>query len=165
MLLRNKKSALYCVFLFTFSFLMGCKKSGDVSNGTSPTPPANTAPIVSTSNSFSASLYAVTCGGSVLSNGGASVTEKGICYNVSPTPTILNSKIISTDTSNNFVLTVTSLSPNTTYYIRAYATNSLGTSYGSQITISTSNITSNSDAGNTMYVIGISSDIIGSVWR
>lgn len=74
----------------------------------------------------------------VVSSGGSSITARGVVWSTSPSPTIANSK--ATDASNaigKFSTSVTGLSPVTTYYLRAYATNSEGTSYGSQITFTT----------------------------
>jgi hypothetical protein len=71
-------------------------------------------------------------GGIIDSDGGVTITSVGVCWGTSVNPTIANSK--TRDDSNNlsFFSFLTNLAPNTTYYIRAYATNSLGTSYGLQ---------------------------------
>ena len=70
--------------------------------------------------------------------GGADLTAKGFCYSTSENPTIEDSKVSGEwDEGDNFIATVTGLSPVTTYYVRAYATNSAGTSYSEQITVTT----------------------------
>jgi|GEM_PF-1340245 len=79
-----------------------------------------------------------TVGGSVSADGGASVTERGVCYNTSGSPTTSNSKVTSGTGTGAFSVSITGLSQTTTYYARAYATNSAGTSYGSQISFTTS---------------------------
>ena len=77
-------------------------------------------------------------GGRVVSQGANPVTECGICYSTSPYPTIQNSHIAATaDADGNFSVSLTGLQPNTTYYVRAYATNTIGTSYGSSVTFTT----------------------------
>ena len=71
-------------------------------------------------------------------NGGATVTAKGFCYSMSENPTIEDSKVTGEQAEgDNFIAEVTELSPVTTYYVRAYATNSAGTSYSDQITVTT----------------------------
>ena len=79
-----------------------------------------------------------TAGGTVsTSGGGSTVTGRGVCYNTSPNPTIANSKVASGSGAGSFTCSLTGLTAATTYYIRAYATKSTGTTYGSQITFST----------------------------
>ena len=63
----------------------------------------------------------------ISSNGGLEITEKGFCYSTTEIPTIDDSKIVVT--GDDFETTITDLSRNTTYYIRAYAVNSIGISY------------------------------------
>jgi uncharacterized protein (TIGR02145 family)/uncharacterized repeat protein (TIGR02059 family) len=72
-------------------------------------------------------------GGSIAVGGGASISERGVCWNTSPSPTIVNSKTIDGQGTGSFVSSLTGLNPNTTYYVRAYATNSGGTTYGAQV--------------------------------
>ena len=70
--------------------------------------------------------------------GGADITAKGFCYSTSENPTLENSSVSGTwSEGDNFIAEVTGLSPVTTYYVRAYATNSAGTSYSEQITVTT----------------------------
>lgn len=70
-------------------------------------------------------------GGNITSDGGASVTARGVCWNTSSSPTISNSKTTDGPGTGSFASTITGLTPGTLYYVRAYATNSAGTSYGS----------------------------------
>jgi hypothetical protein len=72
-------------------------------------------------------------GGSITSTGGATITEKGICYSTTVTsPTILDTKLVDVTTGLLITSPMTGLLPNTTYYVRSYATNSAGlTGYGS----------------------------------
>ena len=81
-------------------------------------------------------------GGNISSDGGASVTARGVCYSTNASPTVA----LSTKTSNgtgtgSFTSSITGLAPGTTYYVRAYATNSTGTSYGPEAAFTTSAIT------------------------
>jgi len=70
------------------------------------------------------------CGGNVTFNGNTAITARGICFsNTNQTPTIADA-IVSATIDNNYTVTLKNLTANTTYYFRAYATNSVGTSYG-----------------------------------
>lgn len=82
-------------------------------------------------------VNSATSGGNITLNGGSPVTARGVCWNTAPYPTLAHNK--TTDGSGNgaFVSQLTGLTNTTTYYVRAYATNSLGTSYGSQLTFTT----------------------------
>jgi len=77
-------------------------------------------------------------GGNITSDGGAAVTARGVCWSTSPNPTV-DISTITVDGSGIDVFSsfITSLTPATTYYVRAYATNAAGTSYGNEITFTT----------------------------
>jgi hypothetical protein len=94
-------------------------------------------PTVSTSAASSLASTSFTSGGNVTNNGGALITARGVCYSTTQNPTISNSNTSNGTGSGLFTSPITGLSPATTYYIRAYATNSIGTAYGSQITVTT----------------------------
>jgi hypothetical protein len=94
-------------------------------------------PIVTTSAITSITNNSALTGGNVSSQGGSIVTARGICYSTSPNPTLSNSFTTNSAGTGTFTSNLTGLLPNTIYYIRAYATNSFGTSYGSQITFTT----------------------------
>jgi hypothetical protein len=79
----------------------------------------------------------VTSGGTILSDGGASILTKGICWSTNPNPTLSNSYLSLGSGSANFSTVISGLNYSTTYYARAYATNSVGTSFGNQIVFST----------------------------
>lgn len=93
------------------------------------------APTVTTNTS----ITSITCstavsGGDVTSDGGATVTARGVCWNTSTNPTTSNSKTTDGTGTGAFTSNITGLTTGTTYYVRAYATNSVGTSYGSNVT-------------------------------
>lgn len=95
-------------------------------------------PTITGSEVTSITGTTATSGGSISSDGGASVTARGVVWGTSTSPTVA----LSTKTSDNtgtgsFTSSITGLSLNTTYYIRAYATNSIGTEYGSEYTFTT----------------------------
>jgi uncharacterized protein (TIGR02145 family) len=79
-------------------------------------------------------------GGNVTFNGGSVIIARGICWSVTANPTITNDKTLDGNGSGIFTSNLTNLITGTTYYVRAYATNSAGTAYGSQITFKTLSI-------------------------
>lgn len=79
-------------------------------------------------------------GGIVTSDGGAFVTERGICWSTSPNPTISNSHATNGTGEGSFSVLMTGLTPNTLYYVKAYAINSQGVGYGEEKTFRTVNI-------------------------
>lgn len=77
-------------------------------------------------------------GGNITSDGGATVTAKGVVWGTSQNPTIaLSTKTTDGSGVGSFISNISNLTSNTTYYVRAYATNSLGTSYGNEINFTT----------------------------
>jgi hypothetical protein len=76
-------------------------------------------------------------GGNVTNDGGATVTERGLCWSVSSNPTINDNHMSSGGGTGEFWLSITGLTANTTYHVKAYATNSVGTSYGNEVLFTT----------------------------
>jgi len=76
-------------------------------------------------------------GGEVTGNGGAEITERGICFSTDENPTIDDSKTSDGEGTGAFESVLSNLQGNTKYYVRAYATNSAGTGYGPQVTFTT----------------------------
>lgn len=109
--------------VFFLLFIYSCKKDNP--------------PTVTTNNITGISYTVATSGGAVTDDGGAPVTSNGVCWNTSADPTISNSKTNDATGSGSFTSNLTQLTPDTKYYVRAYATNSAGTGYGSQVTFST----------------------------
>lgn len=91
--------------------------------------------VTTTSPATNIASTSVTVGGNVTSNGGASITAHGICLGTNPTP--LGCQNDGVFTTGIFTQNRTGLNPSTLYYYRAYATNSVGTSYGSDVTFTT----------------------------
>ncbi len=73
-------------------------------------------------------------GGTITNDGGATITARGVCWSTSANPTItLSTKTIDGSGAGAFTSAITVLTANTTYYVRAYATNSVGTAYGNEV--------------------------------
>ncbi|MDD3281432.1 MAG: fibrobacter succinogenes major paralogous domain-containing protein [Bacteroidales bacterium] len=88
-------------------------------------------PEVSTNAVTEVTQTTATSGGVINSDGGAIVTENGVCWSTSKTPTIADNKTTDGSGAGSFTSAISGLTANTTYYVRAYATNSAGTGYGS----------------------------------
>ena len=87
-------------------------------------------PSISTKAATSIGEYTASSGGKISSDGGLPITAKGVCWSTSSNPTISDSKTSDGTGTAEFISKLTALNGGTKYYIRAYATNSKGTSYG-----------------------------------
>jgi uncharacterized protein (TIGR02145 family) len=96
-------------------------------------------PTLSTAATTSITRTTATSGGNITSNGGATVTASGVCWSTTTNPTIsLSTKTTDGSATGAFTSSITGLTVNTTYYVKAYAINSRGTAYGSELTFTTS---------------------------
>jgi len=77
--------------------------------------------------------------GTVTSDGGSAITERGFCYNTTGNPTTANNKIVVSGTVGNYTSSTSALTSLSLYYFRAYAVNAAGTGYSADISISTIN--------------------------
>jgi uncharacterized protein (TIGR02145 family) len=95
-------------------------------------------PTISTNSVSSIASTAATSGGNVSSDGGSTVTARGMVYNNLQNPTTSDNFTNNGTGTGSFISVVNGLSASTLYYIRAYATNSVGTAYGNQLSFTTS---------------------------
>lgn len=116
-------------------------------------------PGISSTAISSVTLNSAISGGSVTSDRGATVTVRGVCWSTSTNPTITNSKTEDGSGLGNFTSSLLGLSGNTTYYLKAYATNSVGTSYGTELVFKTYTGTVSDLDGNVYNTITIGSQI------
>ena len=98
--------------------------------------PKPTLAAVTTTNVTDKTQTTATSGGNVTSDGNADVTDRGVCWGTSQNPTISSSKTSDGTGTGIFTSSITGLIPGTTYYVKAYATNSEGTAYGSEVSFS-----------------------------
>jgi uncharacterized protein (TIGR02145 family) len=122
------------------------------------------APTLTTTAASNVTKYAASTGGTITSNGGSTITASGICWSTTATPTISDSKTTDGTTSGTFTSSLTSLTAGTTYYVRSYATNAIGTGYGPNESFTTLSTSSNNpalDATTTATGITANSAILG----
>lgn len=101
------------------------------------TPPAISLPTVITAEVTEITANSAKSGGEVTNNGGAEVTERGICWSTTANPTISDSHVAAGSGIGVFAATMSGLEANTTYHVRAYAINEKGISYGLDVEFTT----------------------------
>lgn len=111
------------VFVF-FILVAGCKKDPDM-------------PTLNTESVSEVTYTSAKTGGNITDDGGAAIISKGVCWGTAAEPTISGNFTNEGEGSEQFVSEITGLTEGTTYYVRAYATNKAGTSYGEEITFAT----------------------------
>jgi len=151
------KSAFYRLFLVSllFALICSCKKEA-----------VKVIPTVTITEIDIFSANSALTGGMVTSDGGSTVIECGICWNTSVNPTIADSKTSDGVSTEGYSSILSGLTASTTYYLRAYATNSIGTGYSDQISFTTSNpIIIPKPVYNPSLSYGSVSDIDGNVYK
>ncbi|TSA29402.1 MAG: hypothetical protein D4R67_02035 [Bacteroidetes bacterium] len=128
----------------------------------SKTEPITQIPTVTTGLISAITQTSAIAGGNVTSAGGSAVTARGVCWSTNPGPTTASGKTSDSTGTGVFISTLTGLTPNTTYYMRAYATNSKGTGYGNEKTFSTLPETPGTVSdidGNVYHTVAIGSQV------
>ncbi len=92
---------------------------------------------VTTNNVTNIAATSATCGGNVTSDGGGVITARGICWSTSQNPTTSDSKTTDGSVLGTYTSYMSNLQRSTTYYVRAYVTNSAGTTYGEEKSFTT----------------------------
>jgi len=139
----NKKKKLNCEYnimkkvlsiitiigiIAVMGMFQGCKKA--------------TIPELTTVAVTDVTLNSAVSGGTIVADGGEEITEKGVCWGTTANPTIEGGTKTQDGTgSANFTSNIVGLSEGTTYYVRAYATNEVGTAYGNELTFTTDEVT------------------------
>jgi plastocyanin len=108
---------------------------GDELTFTSASP---SAPVLSTNTVSMIGTTTAMSGGTFSSDGGSAVTAKGVCWSTAAAPTLSDSHSTNGTGSTDYDSDMTGLTSGTLYHVRAYATNSIGTSYGNERTFTTS---------------------------
>ena len=121
--MKNSVKLHSLCFVFLVIILHSCKKEE--------------LPTLSTSTISNITANSASGGGNITSDGGAEVTAKGLCWGVNPNPTTSDSYTNDGKGIGQFVSSISGLNGGSTYHIRAYATNPVGTAYGADMTFST----------------------------
>ena len=125
-----KKTTAFLVFislLFGIIIINSCKKEVVI-------------PTLTTSSVTDITINSATTGGSITKDGGAAVTARGVCWGTTANPVISGSHTSDNSGTGSFTSSLTDLTPNTDYHVRAYATNKAGTAYGADVTFTTTAI-------------------------
>ena len=113
-----------------------------------------TAPVLATVTTAAASGIsptAATCGGNVTADGNTAVTARGVCWSTNHDPITSNFKTIDGTGTGAFTSVITGLEANTMYYARAYATNNVGTAYGTEINFTSAGFGTMTDQDGNIY--------------
>ncbi len=123
----NHLLKITCHILFSVIFLAilhACKKT--------------TLPVLTTFSAIEITDTSAVAGGNISDDGGSEITFRGICYSTSPQPTINDERVDDEEfIGRSFLIDITWLIPSTNYFVRAFATNSEGTSYGNEVVFRT----------------------------
>lgn len=118
--------------LLALVILSGCSKSDEEVTSIS-----NSLPTLTTKAVINIGVNTATSGGIVISNGGTNITTSGICWSTNTNPTISLSTKTTDGNATSFSSNLTGLTPGNTYYVRAFASNSVGTAYGNEVSFLT----------------------------
>ncbi len=121
--------------------------------GDDPAGPDTKVPILTTVAVSAITQTTAQCGGNITSDGGATVTACGVCWSTNQTPTVADNKTTDGTGAGSFASSITGLTASTTYYVRAYATNSVGTGYGSAMSFTTTASGTVTDIDGNVYQI------------
>ena len=147
--MKKARNLLLIIWLFTGIILIhGCKKD----------------PVIATLTTTAVSnitITTATSGGNITSDGGAEVTARGVCWGTAASPTVSGSHTSDGDGTGSFTSSLTGLSPNTPYFVRAYATNSAGTAYGNEVSFTTNPIVGATLTTTTVGTITATSAVSG----
>jgi len=140
-----KKNMKSCVYTFLLAFLIltftSCSKDK-----------SELLPVVTSTIASEITENSALSGGTITSDGGSPVIARGVCWNITQNPTIANNKTSDGSDIGSFTSNITGLTAGTTYYVRAYATNSTGTGYGISIKVTTLGVAGTvTDADGNVY--------------
>ena len=136
-----RKLLLLIILLSPLALYLGSCKKVDTFMPPANNNSTNTLPIISTATISSITPTSAITGGNISSDGGSPILSRGVVWGTSSNPTIaLNTKTTDSTGTGSFISKLTGLSPDTTYFVRAYATSSLGTAYGNEVSFKFSSI-------------------------
>jgi uncharacterized protein (TIGR02145 family) len=122
--MRNyfQMSVIIVLFLSLNTIMNSCKKEKEL-----------TPPLLTTATVSGITRTDAVSGGDITADGGASVTARGVCWGTANNPTVTGSHTSDGTGTGTFTSSISGLTAGTIYYVRAYATNSVGTAYGNEV--------------------------------
>lgn len=133
--MKTKNNIILVIICMCIPLLINCNKENE--NEQENEVVQENLPVLSTKEVTDVTETNAMSGGNITDDKGKTVTKRGVCWSTEQNPTIKDDKTEDGNGSGNFTSRITGLEPNTTYYIRAYATNSAGTGYGSTMSFTT----------------------------
>ena len=124
---KNSTLFVFISLITIMALVQGCKKT--------------TVPELTTKAISDITLTTAVSGGTITSDGGEEILEKGVCWSTTQSPVITSAKTEDGNGSATYTSNLTGLTAGTTYYVRAYATNIVGTAYGNEVTFATTGVT------------------------
>jgi uncharacterized protein (TIGR02145 family) len=118
-------------------------------------------PSLTTTAVTSITLTTASSGGNISADGNAPITAKGVCWATTTAPTVTNSKTSDGTGTGAFTSAITGLLPGTSYFLRAYATNSAGTAYGNEVTFTTTPIAVPTLTTNSATSVTLTTAVVG----
>lgn len=149
-----KGSTTYYVRAYSINSA-GIAYGNEISFTTNPPLP----PVLITKEITNTTTNSVLSGGIISSDGGSTITARGVCWNSTENPTITDNKTTDDLLSETFRSSISGLVPNKLYYMRSYATHNTGTSYGNEIIVKTYSGTVTDIDGNTYFTTTIGNQI------
>lgn len=143
-------------------------KTSYITVGAASLPILTTKSVTKISTESSSITQRAESGGIITSTGGSAIMERGLCWNTSPNPTIAHNKTTDGSGTGSFESIMTGLTTKQRYYVRAYAKNIIGVSYGNQIEFIADNVFNSSITygnqitdveGNKYYTVQIGTQI------
>lgn len=136
------------IMLFVAS---SCKK--DSISNTAVSPAQAQLPVVATSDISNFTQKSADCGGTITSDGGTTITSRGVCWSTKKDPTTTDKTTANGNGTGSFTSALTGLTSAAVYYVRAYATNSKGTAYGNNVTFTAVEIGQVYQGGSIAYIL------------
>ncbi|MDD3989568.1 MAG: hypothetical protein PHP30_05670 [Bacteroidales bacterium] len=126
--MKSIKYFIQNLFILLLILVIGCKKE-----------PPIILPEISTTVITNITNTSATSGGTITNDGNSPIWSRGVCWSINENPTVLDNKTSDESGIGVFTTSITGLTPNTTYYVRAYARNSQGLNYGNEVCFTTKN--------------------------
>ena len=128
---KISNTLLFALTIYAITSIVSCSKKGD----TTPTLATVNINTITNISATSSTINSI-----ITSNGNSTITESGVCYATTVSPDITKSKVVKTVSGGKFSCLLTGLNPETTYYVRAYASNNTGIAYGNELSFLTSSV-------------------------